>query len=128
MKSKRIFVGAIVLLLVVAALVYANYDKVKVVAFMQEARALVGKTQTALKNSDFPAAEAAFTRYAEGAAAMKEFAPLKGTKADWDKVLDGFAASAKKGAAASAAKDAAKADEALKELLAFSREGHSKFR
>ncbi len=127
-KTKRIVVGIVVLLLAVTALVWANYDKVKVVAAMREAGGLVGKTQTALKDSDFAAAEENFKKYAAAFAALKEYTPLKGTKADWDKVLDSFVSAAEKGAKAAAAKDAAGAGEAMKALLALRGEGHSKFR
>jgi hypothetical protein len=128
MKTKRILIAVSVLLVAVAALLFANYDKTKVVLVMRENRTLVAKTQTALGSSDFAAAEESFTRFAENMASIKEYTPNKGTKEEWDKVLSGFVEAAKKGAEASSAKDAQKANEALQQLLAYNKEGHSKFK
>jgi hypothetical protein len=128
MKFKRILIAVSVLFVAVAALLFANYDKAKVVSVMRENRVLVGKVQEALKTSDFAAAEAGFKRFAEINESIKEFTPSKGTKEEWDKVLTSFIESAKKGAEAGAAKDSGKATEALQQLLAYNKEGHTKFR
>ena len=128
MKFKKILVAVAVLFVAAAALLFANYDKAKVVSVMRENRTLVGKVQEALKTSDFAAAETSFKRFAEINDSIKEFTPTKGTKEEWSKVIVNFVTAAKKGAEASAAKDSAKAAEALAQLLAYNKEGHTKFR
>ncbi len=125
---KKVSVVLLVFLLVGVINGFAEYNKDQVVSVMRENRTLVGQLQTALKESRFADAEKTFYRFAELNAAIQPFTPPKGDKKEWDRVMGAFVSAAVRGGAASRNKDAAKADAALKELLALNQEGHKLFR
>jgi len=125
---KKVGVVLWVFLLLGVASAFAQYNKEQVVSVMRENRTLVGQLQTALKESRFDDAEKAFYRFAELNASIQPFTPPKGDKKEWDRILGAFVSAAVRGGVASRSKDAAKADAALKELLALNQEGHKLFR
>jgi hypothetical protein len=125
---KKVGVVLLVFLLLGVASAFAQYNKDQVVSVMRENRTLVGQLQSALKESRFADAEKAFYRFAELNASIQPFTPPKGDKKEWDRILGAFVSAAVRGGVASRSKDAAKADAALKELLALNKEGHKIFR
>jgi len=125
---KKVGVVLLVFLLLGVVGAFAQYNKDQVVSVMRENRTLVGQLQSALKESRFADAEKAFYRFAELNASIQPFTPPKGDKKEWDRILGAFVSAAVRGGVASRSKDAAKADAALKELLALNQEGHKLFR
>lgn len=122
----------LVLALVVASVVplaaQTGYDRAVVVQVMRDNASTLGQVRTALNRGDFFAAASGFWKFAEGQNRIKQFTPPKGSKAEWDKVLDEFVSTALRGVGAAGEKDAAKGLAVLAELQKLNQSGHAMFR
>lgn len=105
-----------------------NYDRDVVVQVMRENASTLGQVRAALNRGDFFAAASGFWKFAEGQNRIKAFTPPKGSKAEWDRVLDEFISAALRGVGASGEKDAAKGLAVLAELQRLNQSGHAMFR
>ena len=122
----------LVLALVVASVVplaaQTGYDRAVVVQVMRDNASTLGQVRTALNRGDFFAAASGFWKFAEGQNRIKQFTPPKGSKAEWDKILDEFVSTALRGVGAAGEKDAAKGLAVLAELQKLNQSGHAMFR
>lgn len=122
----------LVLALVAAAVVplaaQTGYDRAVVVQVMRDNASTLGQVRTALNRGDFFAAASGFWKFAEGQNRIKQFTPPKGSKAEWDKVLDEFVSTALRGVGAAGEKDSAKGLAVLAELQKLNQSGHAMFR
>jgi parvulin-like peptidyl-prolyl isomerase len=129
----RKHVAIILLLALVAAFAVplaaqTTYDRAVVVQVMRDNASILGQVRTALNRGDFFAAATGFWRFAEGQNRIMQFTPPKGSKAEWDKVLDEFVSTALRGVGAAGEKDAAKGLAVLAELQRLNQAGHAMFR
>jgi cytochrome c556 len=107
---------------------YAAYDQSTVKAVMKKNVSTMGALKKAVDSSDFQSAETAFRTFADNMKDLTAMTPPKGSKDDWDAVINEFIGTALKGAEASAQKDTAKVKQALDGLQALMKKGHSEFK
>ena len=107
---------------------FAEYDQSTVKAVMKKNVSTMGALKKAIDSSDFQSAETAFRAFAVNMKELTGMTPPKGSKDDWDAVINEFIGTALKGADASAQKDSAKVKQALDGLQALMKKGHSEFR
>jgi hypothetical protein len=129
----RKYVSIILLLALVAAFAVplaaqTTYDRAVVVQVMRDNASTLGQIRTALNRGDFFAAASGFWKFAEGQNRIMQFTPPKGSKAEWDKVLDEFVSTALRGVGAAGEKDATKGLAVLAELQRLNQSGHAMFR
>jgi len=126
---KKILGATILALLVLSgASAQAAYDSAKVVDVMHTNGASLHAAKAGIDAADPKAAADAFNTIATADQPLLGLNPPKGSKADWDKLFTDLIATAKKGSAASTAKDWAGAKAALGELRALMGKGHGEFR
>jgi hypothetical protein len=123
---------AVTLLLVVHVMPVAAetmaYDSGKVVEIMRANLGAIRPLGGAIDGGDFTAAGLSFLKLAEGSVAMLSFSPPKGDAGDWQRINKGLASAALAGAQACLDGDAAAAKQALGQIGALNKEGHSLFR
>jgi hypothetical protein len=131
MKGKKVFVVFVLAIALVAAGTVAAqtmYDQAVVVQVMRANATLLGQVRTALNRADFFAAAEGFWKFAEGQNRIMKFTPPKGSKAEWDNVLDQFVSLALRGVGTAGEKDAVKGLQILADLQKLNQAGHAMFR
>ena len=106
----------------------SSYDRTVVVQVMRDNASILGQVRTALNKGDFFAAASGFWKFAEGQNRISAYTPPKGSKAEWDRILDQFVSTALRGVGAAGEKDSAKGLAILAELQKLNQSGHAMFR
>ena len=114
----------ITLLVITSSFAFAEYDQDMVKSMMRENVSLMGALSKAAKQDDYLAAGEALMKLAEGAFAVKDFTPPKGTAAEWEATWEAFIVAAFKGIGACGDEDAKGLDESIKALKKLNGEGH----
>lgn len=124
-----------ILLLLVLTVAFATplaaqttYDRAVVVQVMRDNASTLGQVRTALNQGNFFAAASGFWKFAEGQNRIMQYTPPKGSKAEWDRLLDQFVSTALRGVGAAGEKDAAEGLAVLAELQRLNQSGHATFR
>jgi parvulin-like peptidyl-prolyl isomerase len=131
MKRKRVSILLVLAIFAAFAVPLAaqtTYDRAVVVQVMRDNATTLGQVRSALNRDDFFAAAAGFWKFAEGQNRIMQYTPPKGSKAEWDKVLDQFVSTALRGVGAAGEKDRAKGLAVLAELQRLNQSGHAMFR
>ena len=128
MKSARITAIVLALFLIATSIAFGEYDRDLVRTVMRDNVAHMGDLTKAARNDDFMAAGQALMKLAEGAFAVREFTPAKGTSEQWTETWDAFIAAAFKGIGACGEQDSRGLDDAIKELKKLNGEGHKDHR
>jgi hypothetical protein len=131
MTVKHVFILSVLVVavaFVVPVAAQTTYDRAVVVQVMRDNASILGQVRTALNRGDFFAAASGFWKFAEGQNRIMQFTPPKGSKAEWDKILDQFVSAALRGVGAAGEKDAAKGLAVLAELQRLNQSGHAMFR
>jgi hypothetical protein len=123
-----LLVVALVAAFVVPLAAQSTYDRAVVVQVMRDNAATLGQVRTALNKGDFFTAASGFWKFAEGQNRIKQYTPPKGSKAEWDRVLDEFVSAALRGVGAAGEKDKAKGLAVLAELQKLIQTGHAMFK
>jgi hypothetical protein len=114
----------LVLVLVTATAVFAEYDSDTVVAVMRGNLSHVNTATEATDSGDFFTAATEFMAIAEGMNSIKHFEPYRGAKADWDANIAAVMATAFKAIGACGMEDGDKVHEYINELWALNKQGH----
>ena len=130
MRSRKLMVlaGALVLLALVAATGFAEYDKAKIVAVMRSNMSALPRLNSAANGSRFVEAAGHLLTISQGMYTIKDFTPLKGDKEAWDATFATLLEATWHGLAACADEDLAALKAAVTEIQAAMNKGHSTFR
>lgn len=120
--KKVLFV--LVIVLVTATAVFAEYDSQTVVAVMRGNIAHINAAAEATDSGDFFRAAGEFMELAEGMNSIKDFEPYRGEKADWDSNIEAVVAAAFQAVGACGLEDADKVHEHINTLWALNKKGH----
>jgi hypothetical protein len=104
------------------------YDSEKVVEIMRENLAAIRPLGGLIESGDYEAAGSSFLRLADGSMSLLSMSPPKGNPADWTRVNIALVRAALAGVEACVVQDRGGADQALGEIRALNKEGHSAFR
>jgi len=114
----------LVILLVTASAVFAEYDSDTVLEVMRANPSHINTAAEAADSGDFFTAAKEFMAIAEGMDSIKHFEPYRGSKADWDANIEAVVATAFQAIGASGMKDTDKVHEYINELWALNKKGH----
>jgi len=128
MKRINAIVPVLLIVLIFAASAYADYDQSAVKAVMKTNIATMSTLKKALNESDFSGAAQAFNTFASNMKPLSQMTPPKGSKADWNAVINEFVAVAQSGAKSSGERNLDKAKKALDDLQALMKKGHGEFK
>lgn len=120
--KKALFV--LIIVLVTATAVFAEYDSQTVVAVMRGNIAHINAAAEATDSGDFFTAAGEFMALAEGMNSIKEFEPYRGDKADWDDNIEAVVAAAFQAIGACGLEDADAVHEQINTLWALNKKGH----
>jgi len=124
MKRLRIIGIVVALLVMVSTFSFAEYDRDVVKTVMRDNVSLMGAVSKAAKQEDYLAAGQALMKLAEGAFAVKDYEPPKGTAEEWEETWEAFIVAAFKGIGACGEEDKRGLDDAIKELKKLNGQGH----
>jgi hypothetical protein len=128
MKKGYILSVCLVVLMVFATQVFAEYDKDMVVKAMKSNGAAMGALQKAAKDGDFFTAAEKLMEIAKNMKSLEKMTPTKGSKEDWDKNHGALIKAAFKGIGACGDEDAEALNKYIGEIGALIKEGHGMFR
>ena len=128
MKIKITVIGIVLLLLILASPLFAEYNRDLVVKVMRGNVALLGKLKNnASKRNFFNAAEN-LMELAKGSKSIENFTPRKGLQSKWKEIHGSLIKAAFQGIGASAEQDIKGLNASISKIVALNREGHSLFR
>ncbi|UCB47366.1 MAG: hypothetical protein JSV25_08150 [Spirochaetota bacterium] len=128
MKKRLIMAGISVIFMLISVNVFADYNKEAVVKVMRENGALMGELKQAAQNGDYFAAAEALMGIAKGMKSLDAIAPLKGSKAEWDRIHGELINAAFKGIGACGERNGEKLNKYINEVGALIGKGHGMFR
>jgi len=128
MQKRWIMLLCVVVLLLVSAQAFAEYNKDLVVNAMRANMANLGDVKKAAGDKDFFTAADKLMEIAKTFKSLEAVTPLKGTQADWNKIHGALIKAAFKGIGACGEEDAQKLNAVLDELGALMKQGHGMFR
>jgi hypothetical protein len=128
MKKRYIFAVCLVVLMVFATQVFAEYDRDMVVKAMRLNGAAMGVLQKATGDGDFFTAAEKLMEIAKNMKSLDAVTPKKGSKEDWDKIHGAIIKAAFKGIGACGDEDAEALNKYIGEIGALIKEGHGMFR
>lgn len=118
-------IGFILVMLLAATAVFADYDKATVVAVMRGNLQAIQTAAEAGESGDYFVAAVELMKVAEGMQSIREFEPYRGAKADWNANIDAVVAAAFQGIGACGSQDAEGFEEAIGALWALNEKGHA---
>ena len=104
------------------------YDSEKAVAIMRQNLGAMRPLGGTLESGNYVASGASFLTLAQGSMGLLAMTPPKGSEAEWVRVNTSLVKAALAGAEACLDKDKQAAEEALGQIRALNKEGHSNFR
>ncbi len=128
MQRRYIVAVCVVVLMVCAVQVFAEYDRDAVRAAMQKNASLYGEASKAAAAKDYFTAADKLMEIAKVFKSLDVINPDKAPKADWDRIHKEMIKAAFRGIGACADEDDAKLKAALDDLAKFRNEGHKMFR
>lgn len=128
MKKRYILSVCLVVLMVFATQVFAEYDKDMVVKVMRSNGAAMGDLKKAAEDGEFFMAAEKLMEIAKNMKSLEKMTPTKGSKEDWDKNHGAIIKSAFKGIGACGDEDAEALNTYIGEIGALIKEGHGMFR
>ena len=128
MQKRWIMMLCVVVLLLVSAQAFAEYDKDLVVKAMRANVANLGDVKKAAQEGNFFTAAEKLMEIAKTVKSLDAFTPPKGTKEDWDKIHDDLIKAVFKAIGVCGEEDAKKLTTYLDEIGALMKQGHSMFR
>ena len=128
MQKKYVAWLAVVTLVLFATQAFAEYNKDAVVKTMQGNMANLGAIKDAAGKGDFFTAADKLMEVAKAFKSLDAVTPVKGVKADWDRIHGALIKAAFKGIGACGEGDAAKVNAALGEIVGLMKEGHQLFK
>lgn len=128
MKKNCVIVLSLVLVMLFATQVFAEYDKDMAVKVMQANGASMGAIKQALKDNDFFAAAEKLMDIAKNMKSLDALTPPKGSKEDWDKIHGDLIKAAFKGIGACGEEDSEKLNMYIGEIGKLIKEGHGMFK
>lgn len=124
MKKKNVLVVAAVLFFVTTMAAFAEYNQSEVKRVMRDSIQLMKSTGIAAESKDYQAAGESLMKLAQGMILIKDYTPLRGSKADWDATMEAFINAAFKGIGACGNKDIDNLNAAISELKRLNYQGH----
>jgi hypothetical protein len=128
MKKSVVSVSIMVVIMLFATQVFAEYDKELVVKLMRANGAAMGALKKAAGAGDFFAAAEQLMEIAKNEKALQEVEPPKGSEDEWDRIHGDIVTAAFKGIGACGEEDAEKLGQYIAEIGALIGEGHGMFR
>lgn len=128
MKKRAVLIGLIVVLMLVCVHLFADYDRSAVVKVMKANGALMGKLKQAAKAEDYFTAAEALMGIAREMKSLDAVTPMKGSKAEWDRIHNDLIDAAFKGIGACGEKDGDELNKYIGEISSLLKKGHSMFR
>jgi hypothetical protein len=128
MKKRYVITLCVVVSMLFATQIFAEYDKEMVKKVMQANGAAMGEIKKASEEGDFFTAAEKLMEIAKGMKSLEAFTPEKGSKEEWDKNHQTLIKAALKGIGACGEEDVEKLNRYVGEIGALIKEGHSMFR
>ena len=128
MQKRWIMMLCVVVLLLVSAQTFAEYNKDMAVKAMQANAANLGDIKKAAGDKDFFTVAEKLMEIAKTFKSLDALTPPKGTKEDWDKIHDDLIKATFKGIGICGEEDKQKLNTAIEEIGALIKQGHSMFR
>ncbi len=128
MKKRYVIALGVVVLILFATQVFAEYDKDMVVKAMRANGAAMGELKKAAEAGDFFAAAENLMGIAKNVKSLDAVTPPKGSKEEWDKIHGDLIKSAFKGIGACGEEDKENLNKYIDEIGALIKEGHGMFR
>ena len=128
MKKKSVIVLSVVVVVLFATQVFAEYDKDMVVKAMKSNGAAMGDLKKAAEDGDFFMAAEKLMEVAKNMKSLEAMTPEKGSKEDWNTNHDALIKAAFKGIGACGEEDVGKLNTYIDEISGLIKEGHGMFR
>ena len=128
MKKRYVLSVCLVVLVLFATQVFAEYDKDMVVKVMKSNGAAMGDLKKAAEGGEFFMAAEKLMEIAKNMKSLEKMTPTKGSKEDWDKNHGALIKAAFKGIGACGDEDAEALNKYIGEIGALIKEGHGMFR
>ena len=128
MKKRYVLSVCLVVLMVFATQVFAEYDKDMVVKVMKSNGKAMGELKKAAEDKDFFMAAEKLMEVAKNMKSLEKMNPTKGSKEDWDKNHGTLIKATFKGIGACGDEDAEALNTYIGEIGALIKEGHGMFR
>ncbi|UCF98577.1 MAG: hypothetical protein JSV89_03340 [Spirochaetaceae bacterium] len=128
MKKRFYVFVALIVLLLAAPQLFAQYNRDLVVSVMRDNVRLLGEINKALQAEDFYATALSLMELAGGSRTLQQTPPPGGSRAEWNRIHGEMIDAAFRAVGACGAKDAAAVQAEVANLIALRNEGHSKFR
>ena len=128
MKKRFILTVCLVVLMVFATQVFAEYDKDMVVKVMKSNGAAMGDLKKAAEDGEFFMAAEKLMEIAKNMKSLDAVTPTKGSKKDWDKNHGAIIKAAFKGIGACGDEDAEALNKYIGEIGGLIKEGHGMFK
>ena len=127
--KKRLYVSiTVIVLLLIAPQLFAQYDREAVVAVMRNSYRLVGEISAAANENDFYTTAAKLMELAEGFKTLEQTPPPRGSRAEWDRIHNELIDAAFRGIGACGERDSAALKAEIAKIMAYNQEGHGKFK
>jgi hypothetical protein len=128
MKKRYVIVLSVVVVVLFATQVFAEYDKDLVVKAMRANGAAMGELKKAAEGKDFFMAAEQLMEIAKNMKSLETMTPKKGSKEDWNKNHNALIKAAFKGIGACGNEDVETLNTYISEIGALIKEGHGMFR
>ena len=127
--KKRLYATIVVLVLLLsAAQLFAQYNQDAVVAAMHTNVRLLGEINSALNAKDFYTTGLRLMELAQNTHTLSQMAPPRGSQAEWTRIQSEITATAFRAIGACGEEDAAKVQAEIGKIVALRNEGHGTFR
>jgi hypothetical protein len=128
MKKRAVITLCVVVSMVFATQIFAEYDKDMVVKVMQANGAAMGAIKEATEASEFFTVAEKLMEIAKNMKSLEAVTPEKGSKEEWDRNHDDLIKAAFKGIGACGEEDVESLNMYVGEIGALIKEGHGMFR
>lgn len=127
--NKRLYtVAAVIVLLLIAPQLFAQYDQEAVVAVMRNSYRLIGEINGAADSGQFYTAAVKLMELAEGFKTLEQTPPPRGSRAEWGRIHNDLIDAAFRGIGACGRGDGKALKAEISTIMALNQEGHGKFK
>jgi hypothetical protein len=128
MRKFTLITGLMAVFLFASLLANAEYDREMVVSLMRSNGAAFGALNAAVESGDYFTAAEKLMELAKSSKKLQTVTPPRGSKKQWDRIHTDLIKAAFRGIGAAGEEDSKKLSEAVNEIGALVKEGHSTFR
>ena len=128
MKRRPYVFVAVIVLLLTAPQLFAQYNREAVVAVMRDSYRLIGEIDAAANQNDFYTTAVKLMELAEGFKTLEQTPPPRGSRAEWDRIHNDLIDAAFRGIGACGRRDGNALKAELSKIMAYNQEGHGKFK